>query len=358
MNIERTNNIKSGEYFSIKDKLSYSALKVFSENRRAFYKQFILGETVEKDTNVAMQLGSITDCLLFTPEQFDEQFAIMNCKKPSGQLGYFCDSLYAKTLKYSKDGEVTVDFELIFKEALESCQKDGKFKGKSVEKVLEMFQEQDSDGFSAESYYTECRSVTNKTVIDLDLLNGAEKLVEQLKNSIFTGDIINDTCENCQSFNQMVVFYTIEGLEFKSMLDKIVVNHKEKTIQPYDLKTVYDGEIFGYQYYKMKYWIQAALYNEAVKQWAIDHNIENYKILPMNFIVADSSLKNEPLIWKVSENSLESAWEGQKTPVKIKGVRELITEIKWHSDNGIWTYPKEAAENGFMTINPYFNIEN
>lgn len=357
MFIER-NETKPKEYFEMKNILSNSAIKVFFENRVKFYKKYVLNEIVEDEEDVksvAMMLGTIVDFKLFNPEEdWDKHFHINSVQKPTGQMGVFVDVLYSKTLKYlDEENNITTDFLTIFQEAYDFVQKEGKFKGKSLEKVLEMFT---SDG---EGYYSECRNSFGKTVVDISLLTGAEKIIEDLKSSEFVGDIINNNFTgNTQVFDQLAVFYEVNGLKFKSLLDKVVVDHDNKMIIPYDLKVTYSSEGFPYTYNNMKYWIQAGVYQLALLNWAIQNEIDHYEIIPLSFIVADSSLKNKPVIYQTSKDSLKQALEGVSKPVFRKGVLQLINEIKWHLETGIWNYSKEAFENkGKLLILPYYNTE-
>jgi hypothetical protein len=68
------------------------------------------------------------------------------------------------------------------------------------------------------------------------------------------------------------------------MFDLIVVDHKEKTIQPVDLKTssmpAYD---FAEQFVRMRYDIEANVYVDVLKNKIKDTEYEDYKILPYLF---------------------------------------------------------------------------
>ena len=103
------------EYRSLKDVLSYSALKTFVKDRNKFFKEFILGEKKEEALSNDMILGNLVDCELFTPEDFDTKFHINAIEKPTGQMGELCDDLLARTANYiNSQGECEVDFGTIF----------------------------------------------------------------------------------------------------------------------------------------------------------------------------------------------------------------------------------------------------
>lgn len=67
--------------------LSYSALKNFAKSPRDFIKYKLKSD---KQTD-AMRLGSLLDCLVTEPENFDKWFIINTATKPGGKGGDVCD---------------------------------------------------------------------------------------------------------------------------------------------------------------------------------------------------------------------------------------------------------------------------
>ena len=49
---------------------SSSSLKVFSENRRKYYKKYYLNESVEEKDNQAITMGKVVELLLLEPHLF------------------------------------------------------------------------------------------------------------------------------------------------------------------------------------------------------------------------------------------------------------------------------------------------
>jgi len=362
MNIEKIKKSHSErEYRALKDRISYSSIKQFDDSYKSFYKEHILKENVERETNQSMILGSIVDCLLLSPDDFDDRYAIVNLTKPTGQIGELSENLYKITLKYiDEEGSVTREFGEIFLEAFEKCQKDGKFKGKTIESALQAFRKVE-DGVSGELYYDECRKNHGKQTIDLSTISIAEKIVESLRNGEYTGDIINmKDSEGIEVHCQFPILFEIEGIPVKSLFDKVVINHNEKKIYPYDLKVSWQIDNFPYNYWKMKYFLQLGTYDTALKSYIINDRSElsDYEIVPMQFIVADSALQSIPVIYKTNTQNVLEGIHGfiLSSGRKQKGVLELVKEISKHIELGIWNQSMETYENKGILELPTFEI--
>ena len=63
------------------DHLSYSAVKTYLESPEQFKHVYIDGNKPEKSS--AMSLGSIVDCMLTTPDKFEEEYAVETIERPS-----------------------------------------------------------------------------------------------------------------------------------------------------------------------------------------------------------------------------------------------------------------------------------
>ena len=95
--------------------------------------------------------------------------------------------------------------------------------------------------------------------------------------------------------------YIVDDHEFKSMMDKVVIDHQEKTIQVYDLKCTWSVENFLEEYYLYRRaYIQAYLYFWAATHFReSDENLSGYKVMPPRFIVCDSTNYYNPLVYEI-----------------------------------------------------------
>ena len=319
---------------------STSSLKEFSLDRKKYYKKYILSENVEEKDTQAATTGRIVETLLLEPEEFDNRFHMSSCAKaPTGLMLDFVNALNSHTQNAMVDGVVTKDFEELAKAAYT----DSGFKIK-FDAVLAKFA-----GSDAEVYYNEMRIVGAKglTVVTTDDVTNAERIVEELKNNPYTASIVNLVdSKRWQIFNQFQVEgYEVDGMKFKSMMDKVVVDHDNKTIQVYDLKCVWAVENFYEEYYLYRRaYIQAFLYHRALLNtedaFPFDHG--DYEILYPKFIVCDSTNYMSPLVYVLDDDDMEDAYRGfAHKHRQYPGVKEIIADLKWAMENDRWNISRK-----------------
>jgi len=328
---------------------SSSSLKDFSMDRKKYYRKYILGEDVEDKDTQAATIGRIVETLLLEPEEFDGRFYMSSCASaPTGLMLAFVEALYKFTKEATDDnGNVTRSFEDISKDAyVESG-----FKIK-YDAVISKF-----IGTDAEIFYNEIRKVRsmNLTVVTAEDVSNAEKIVDELRNNVVTKDVVNLVSSSRYSvYNQLQVEgYEIDGHLFKSMMDKVVVDHDEKTIQVYDLKCTWSVENFLEEYYLYRRaYIQAYLYWKAAVHFKNENDMGDYEINPIRFIVCDSTNYYNPLIYTLSMEDLLDAYKGFTYKNReYKGVGSLIADLKWAMDNNVWNISREnSIANGLVNI--------
>ena len=332
---------------------SSSSLKIFSQDRRKYFRIFIEGNKDEEDNNKATAVGRMVECLLLEPENFDNKFYLSACvSAPSGNMLSFVEALYTLTRDATgENGTVNADFQELMKEAyLKSGYKI------AFERVVNTF-----SGGDAEIYYNEIRTVRSKglLVVTADDVGNAEKIAEELKVNEVTKDILSLTNSARYSvYNQLQLEnFEIEGLKMKGMMDLVHVDHLKKTIQIYDLKCVWNVEGFYWDYYLYRRaYIQAFVYWKACKIMTRDKNHEwyDYEVLPPMFIVCDSINYYNPLIYKMTYEDLKDAKEGfEYRGIKYTGTKEVIEDLKWALENNIWRMSRKNDKNmGIVNLKP------
>lgn len=328
---------------------SSSSLKDFSMDRKKYYKKHILGESVEDKDSQAANMGRLVETLLMEPELFDEKFYMSSCvSAPTGLMLSFVEALYKFTKEATNEhGQVTRSFEEISKDAyVESG-----FKIK-YDAVIGKFV-----GSDAEIFYNEIRKVraNGLTVVTTEDVANAEKIVAELRTNPITKDIVNLVSSPRYSVhNQLQVEnYVVDDHEFKSMMDKVIVDHDAKTIQVYDLKCTWSVENFLEEYYLYRRaYIQAYLYKKAAQFWASEMGYGDYEILNPQFIVCDSTNYYSPLIYTLGEEDIQKAYDGfTHKNREYPGVGSLIRDLKWALENNVWNISaKNYQNNGLVKI--------
>lgn len=330
---------------------SSSSLKEFSMDRKKYYRKYVLGERVEDKDTLAATIGRVVETLLLEPQEFDKRFYMSSCvNAPTGLMLEFVNALCKHTEEAtSEDGTISRTFEAIAKDAYV----DSGFKIK-FDAVIGKFVGSDS-----EIYYNEMRKVKAEglTVVTTEDVANAEKIVDELRTNQVTAQIVNLTdSARWQIFNQMQVEgYTVDGQIFKSMMDKVIVDHEQRTIQVYDLKCTWSVENFYEEYYLYRRaYIQAYLYYKAAEQLTFANNDAwgDYQVLPPKFIVCDSTNYFNPLVYQLSLEDLDEAYYGfEHKGRKYPGVCELIKDLKWALENNVWKISRtNYLSNGVVNI--------
>lgn len=336
---------KTEKEYRAMDLDSSSSLKEFSMDRRKYYKKYVKNENVEEEEqSKAAVIGQVVETLLFEKEKFDSKFYMSSlAKAPTGLMLEFVEALY----RYSREatdesGNVTREFKEI---ALDAYKASG-FKYK-FETVLEKFV-----GSDAEIYYKEIREIRSKglVVVTTEDVQNAERIVEELRSNEATAPILNliDSDRYTILIQYQVEGYDIDELLLKSMMDLVIIDHKEKTIQVYDLKCSWSVEGFFEEYYLYRRaYIQAYLYKEACKELKEREGLEYYTVLDPKFIVCDSINYYSPLIYTLNGDDIEDAYNGFEYKGRnYPGVKTIIKDLIWAKENNRWNISRTNYLNG------------
>lgn len=319
---------------------SSSSLKEFSLNRKKYYKKYILNEKVEDEDNKATVMGRLVETLLMEPELFDDKFHMsIVASAPTGLMLEFVEALYKHTVEATNEsGEITRSFEELCRDAYA----DSGFKIK-IDAVMGKFV-----GSDAEVYYQEIRTVRSRglTVVTTADVQSAENIVQELRMNPITAEIVNMVPSGRFSvYNQLQVEnYEVDGHHFKSMMDKVIVDHEGKFIQVYDLKCTWAVEGFYEEYYLYRRaYIQAYLYFYAALHHFSDLvQNEGYVVLDPIFIVCDSTNYSSPLLYSMTPVAMDNAYNGFIHRGRTyPGVKSIIEDLKWSIENNIWNISRE-----------------
>lgn len=341
-------DISEKEYRAI-EKNSSSSLKDFTLNRRKYYKRYILKDTKEdddEDESTFIKMGRLVETLLMEPEKFDDMFFMSSCATPpTAMMLDFVNALVKYTIEATdKKGVLGKPFA----DLLEKAYIDSKFKLK-FETIVEKFV-----GSDAEIYYNELVKVrfNGLTVVTANDINNAERIVKELQTNVVTSGIVNlSSGKNFTVINQLKISdFEIHGMPMKAMLDKIIVNHSEKTIRIFDLKCTWSVENFYREYYlKLRAYIQGYTYYKAVQYLTKDTTSEfyGYEVLPPAFIVCDSINYFNPLIYEMTQDDLKEAFLGfeSKGGYRYEGVKEIINNLNFAIDNDVWNISQTNYKN-------------
>lgn len=341
---------------------SYSSIKDFIDDRKKYHKRWILGEPVKEELSKALIMGLLTETLLDAPKEFDDKFSLSMSSEPTGQMGEFTKALYRKSLDHvDMGGNLTADIGALMKEAYDYVKYDGKgeavaFKRKTYDQVVEDFL-----GSEAESYYRQLMNSIGKVTVEHYEIQNAERVGAGLRTNWVTRDVVNVvSSKEVDVHKQLAIIFEFKGYKLKSLIDKLIVDHRIKKIFIYDLKTCWDNEKeFQTNWFKYKYYLQAAVYYLAVLWWADKEGWKEYEIVPMQFIVADTTNYQNPLIYQTDSVNLQQGIDGFYLRGKYyPGILKAIEDLKWHRENSLWDISQENHNNkGLVKIKPFIEDE-
>lgn len=155
--------------------------------------------------------------------------------------------------------------------------------------------------------------------------------------------------DNIEEIYQLELNFEYKGRNIKCILDKVIINHINETIQPLDLKSgSVSAKEFMKNFFNYKYYLQGALYNVGIKDY-FNNYFEGgcYKILPFKYIYLPTFDYSNPKTFILTNKWEEAAWNGFTTNsgYRYRGIDELIDEINWHIKHQVFNETKEFYEN-------------
>jgi hypothetical protein len=339
--------------------LNYSALKTFADSRHDFYKEFVLRTVTPDKKSEAMIMGDLVHCLMLIHDEFENRYAIVDSSisVPTGQLKTLVDNLWKITLQnIGEDNQLTRAMNELLEEAFTmTCYKGTErvaYKGKTLDYAINDFVT------NGREYYQYMRANFGKDVISARTYEKASIIVDELKvNPVTRGIFGISESREVTIYNEEAITFTYRGKVMKAMIDRIIVNHENKKVYIYDLKgTGWDIGSFEYNILKNHYYIQWTVYYLAVLSWIEQRGLTGYEVVPLAFIAISTDTDENPLIYSTSMEDLQAGLQGfiSKNDKYYRGVDQLIDEIKWHEEHGIWNISREDyLNNGVRKVQLY-----
>jgi len=299
----------------------------------------------EKDWHDGMAFGSLVDLMCFEPDKVEEEFYVNDAdREPSSTAKDLADwILDSYNLHINNKGEVK--------------SVDGDSLGPMIHSAEDAVESSTSfHKYGGESYLKAQIESEDKNVVSPELYQNAKRAHRTLKSHQFTRKYFRNPDRNVEIQFQVPILwdpsYYDDELKWmaKSPLDIVIFDHEEKTVKPVDLKTTSSSVfMFERKMTKWRYYLQAAYYYDGLN-WRIQNHdeVDDYEMLPFEFVVISSKNLQSPLVYQTTENDLSVGRDGGKLSYNDREVRgwiQLIKDLKWHERNDKWDYPREVYEN-------------
>lgn len=294
---------------------------------------------LEDNDKKHLRIGSAVDCLLTSPERFDRDFKVLDVNRPYGLLGKFVIKLppgldYNSPVELYEEAYVHAGYKM------------------NIEYAIRRFWESED---AVNFYNASINTPKGVIILSKEEMSTSEKCVELIGINPDTRRYFVSEDPDEELFHQVPIYFEYQGVECKALLDGILVNHKERYVQPFDLKTIGKSVYEFPQSFLQGYYRQAAFYQEAV--WMANSPVEKYlteepvgyTLRNFIFIVVETGAYAQyhpAVIYQTSKKDLRVGLEGGTINGKIvHGVNKLLDDYKWHTSNNYWDMPRELFEN-------------
>lgn len=299
--------IKEVEDYFAYDAISQSKLKTLLLSPQMFKKEVKNDLYFEEKEHFI--LGSAVD-FLFTfngdMDFFNEYYYVSEIEnKPTDVVKSIIHNVFDKAVEIANEtNELHNDINEYKEFILEICKNHGYYNNLKDDTRIDKI----CTDVNREYFWDLTKSI-GKTVISKEDMKTIIGVYTSITENGYTKKYFD--AEKYEILNQISVYFDIEGTECKALLDRVCIDHKAKTIQIIDFKTIGDYTTnFHRQLKKFRYDIQAAFYQYAMEikmEFGTKdvNEISNYEMLPFIFIVESTLQQGTPMIYTLDKSFLE-----------------------------------------------------
>jgi hypothetical protein len=292
-------------------------------------------------TGPALEFGSLVDMLITDPESVSDKFWTKAIEKPTASLLELADALLIDALVMDLDFDHVIAYDNVTQKikdlGLWSSMKD-------ANKIAEKW---GNDLFF--NYVKESLLARGKIILTPETLELALHCADVLKTHDFTKQYFTES-EDIEIIYQAVIVFKFKGVICKAKLDLIVVDHQNKIIHPFDIKTGAKlPSKFQESFYEYKYYLQVISYLLAI-QYITEStsDFKDYKIDTFKFLYVSKKLPDVPVVFEVPEKLLNNFIDGWSDHT---GFMELLMNYKFAKENECYNMERKVMEkNGMLKI--------
>ena len=252
--------------------ISYSDISQYMQMGKDIVNHFR-----EKKSSYGLSLGTVLDCLITEGIQVFSEKYLLTDFNPENKGEQLVESIFnyiaAPTLKDAvKDGGV-----------VQMITDSSYYPNRNLESRLTAL-------FKIENYWDDLTKAAkdHKQIIASSLYDEANELVNKLKSNTLTNNLLFAEVEEGETFNQPKLRVTISGIDFRCMIDRLIVDHNKKRIFMLDLKyTSSSLDNFLDSYVHWNYQIQTRLYRSVLKEKLKSTEFSDYEIKDYIYVVVN-----------------------------------------------------------------------
>jgi len=301
----------------------------------------------DESTEQHFIFGSLVDSLLTeTKQDFDNKYAVIpDTTGVTDTISKIVQGVYQDRVA---TGLEILDLEEYYDDILQHCQYENYQSNWKEETRVNKIIAQGS------KYFEILKETDGKTIVTETDYAKAVNCVMALRSDKFTRPYCQKKSseDHIEIIDKHVVQFKYNGLEFKGEIDRIIVDHKNQTITPIDFKTTGKSVLnFENSFWHFRYDFQAAVYDLGLhldKSERLQKYYQNgYSINRFLYIVVETHLNNNPMVFEITKTVLEVGIKGNK---EYEGFNKAIERYKYATENDAWDYPMEYYKQGKNVI--------
>lgn len=315
-------------YYEDNSRLSNSALGWFLISPK-YYKDK-LDRKIPNEQTSAMENGSMVHMYLLQPKEFNDSYKILDFQIPtSSQQKQFCLD-YINSTAEKPILKASEAFKMNYSTT-------GKKEEESAAKGLEM-------ALKLKSYIKWLRSNNDGVkTITWAKLNTLKKIKDNVRLHKKANELLYkiENSPGVVTHNEFHINWEMTvkpgtKIDCKSLIDRLIIDHENKSITLCDIKTTVSLSEFDKSFIEYDYGRQMALYWGAI-YWYFENElkIDIKEYSHTTLIIAISNIDGEIRVFEVPDSIIES---------KITQIKQIVTEINWHETNNLWDYTREYYE--------------
>jgi hypothetical protein len=192
-------------------------------------RQFVMRKQREMQTkSAAMELGTLIHKFTLEPETF----IIADVEPVKGKMGDYIQAYYELEKSGMEEDKIS---EMAY------AHSQYKPSHSKPETVLKSFKNKEENV----AYYEFLKKADGKIALGAKDKQVIEGCLTSLREHVVSNKLLfSENEENVEGLNEKEIYFTQEGVECKSKLDRIIVNHNNKTVTVVDLKTT-SSQVYG-----------------------------------------------------------------------------------------------------------------
>ena len=200
-------------------------------------------------------IGNGVDIQLTRPiEEFNQKFHISNLQnKPSDTIKSIVNQVYDRVKETYPNIETIQNYNNAILDACNDHNYQPNWKTETrIAKIIEAWE-----------YWEDLKQAEGKVVLSQE----ENDLISQIVMSIRTNPTTNkyfETSKDVEILDQLAIYFSYCDIDCKALLDRVIVDHKNKTIQPIDFKTMGDQTLYFPKSLRQRRYdinIKSSLYN-------------------------------------------------------------------------------------------------